>query len=310
MFVTKYITLTFIYTSLLLISWTSFASNVFILSCQTNMQCQDQQLQQTALALSGGGERDFVIYDQVNDRSYHYQVTNITGGEFPGTVIGAYKVSDLSSEINNAVKEYLRYFRDPIRAGLNELSFKLGTINGQDVYHLTNFYSGSVNFNNIRTSLNTINSSVESKLAQVINSALARASQNLQLSLSLIFGSTVQINLGVSSSKRNLFYLVVQGKEATIGLQFDVQLIDGVPISNITAIAIVENGNVVFKIPVVNGNIDTLSLMGQTFSHTNPGSLRGFFQTINLDLTYYCNTGCTVTIVDINNDDVGEVHNP
>ncbi len=295
--------------------WASYSNAqtaTTLISCNTAVECQDNKIKSSILALASSGEdKDFIVYDVVTNKSYHYKAVNITGLEFPGPVIGVLKVKELPSDVSNLIRNYRSFLADPIGLTLDDISFIAGTISGYDVYYLDDFYSG-VTLDNYRSLMNTIATNVNSRINTSSNNLELSLSEQLTLNLGSALGSHFNFGVSISAIKTKTFYLHITDGNATVGLKFNASLNGGNISTSITSISIVENGQAVFEIPVENNVVNIASLIGQSFSHGNPGSLRTFFQSLNMDLRFFndCKPQCITTITDINNDDVGEVEKP
>lgn len=295
------------------ISGLSLASTPLYLSkCTSDAKCSDSALKSQAILVSGAAEADVVIYDTSQNKAYHYTVVNGSGLEFPDMVmVGARKVGELDAATTQAVADYVEVTANPTQTTLDKRFGPRSRMAGYDAYGLARF---DMNFkrSDIPTGLTNLRYKVNQLIADQTIELQSSFLEAVLRFLSFTVGiGQYGVSVGLPVDDRPVSFILTSDSDgASWGIIAESKVKGGGQIeTNFTAIVLMDdNGNVVFEIPVENNRVDLGQLIGQTFNTVNPGSLRTWFQGMNLDLSWEpgC-SNCVTTITDINDHDVGEV---
>lgn len=295
------------------VSGLSLASTPLYLSkCTSDATCSDSALKSQAIIVSGAAKADVVIYDTSQNKAYHYTVVTGSGLEFPDMVmVGARKVGELDAATTQAVADYVEITANPILTTLDKQFGPRNSMVGYYAYGLVRF---DVDFK--RSDITSGLTKLRYRVNQLI------ADQTIELKSSFFEAVMHSLSLSLDVGKNGIsvawpldmrpanFILTSDSDGASWGIIAESKVNGGGQIeTNFTAIVLMDdNGNVVFEIPVENNRVDLGQLIGQTFNIVNPGSLKTWFQGMNLDLSWEpgC-SNCVTTITDINDPDVGEV---
>lgn len=292
-------------------SFNAKAESITLYECKTLSECLHANISNKLINLADRSEIEFIVYDHVNDRAYQYRTTNITGSEFGFPIMRAVKVKDLPYSVAKAAKDYIDFELDPVIAGFELQQNSLGFIDGNFAYQLSNFTSlptSQITLASVGGLLNTLQSHVQSRVANnllgISQDRLHSLLDSLSISLNIKF---VSVNWDPESITQRTVMLKFNEEETTVALRFSGVYQNGTFNATVVAIQLIDDatGEIFLIIPIVDGQIDRSALIGQSFSHGSPASLRTHFQAMNLDLRY-CD-GCLTTITDITDEDVGEV---
>ena len=144
---------------------------------------------------------------------------------------------------------------------------------------------------------------------------------NLDLSrdlrVGLAFRKVLAVEIGASFDgapvdQMEVFFKASQPEgEAPWGVIVDVKKNGSTGlITSITRVALIENGSIVFVIPVKeDGTVNTEELIGTTFrvsEEASHSSIRGWFADINLDISIApCSSvTCNITVIDLDKEEI------
>lgn len=293
------------------LSGSSFASTpTYVAQCTETAKCSDAELKSRAVAISNSAEADVLFYDSTERATYHYTVVNASGSEFPGMVLaGARKVKELSSSATEAVADAIEITTSPILYTLDNKFGPRSRASGYDSYGLVKFKL-DFNVKDLATGLSALRYNVHSMVADqhvVLKDSLTQMLRTFIDAEIKAGGFSFKVKVDERPAK---YILTASSNGADWGIVVESKLIAGDQIeTNFVAIVLLDDdGKVIFEIPVSNNRVDLGALIDQSFYTVNPGSLRTWFQGINLDVRW--NAGCSnckVTITDIDNPDIGEV---
>lgn len=285
------------------------AQAIELYSCETRNECIHANIANTLINLANREEIKFVVYDHPNDKAYQYRTINITGNEFGFPIMRAVKVKDLPYSVAQAAKDYIDFALDPVIAGFQLQQGSLGFIDGNFAYELSNFIvDDNVTLGNVGSLLNSIQSQVQQTVATNLlglsQERLHALLDSVSISMDVKF---VSVNWDPKSITQRTVMLKFTEGNTSVAIRFSGIYQNGTFTAEAVAIQLVDNvtGRIFLTIPLIDGQVDRSALIGWSFSHSTPGSLRTMFQSLNLDLRY-C-TGCHATITHITDEDVGEV---
>jgi hypothetical protein len=281
----------------------SFASadTVTVVSCDSSSNCSSAEIQAELKSLAGTSEKEFVVYNELTDKSYLYQTVNVTGFEFGFPIMKAILVRELPAKVTVAARNYIENIRAPIGAALDEISYTPGRIGGQPAYFLYDFYPASVTSETVKSQLNTIGSSIDSSINNSVANNNLSFTDNFVATLSIELGKVVSIGFSGTKIATKTFYLQIVDGENNVGLKISASYLNGSVEANITALVIKDNdGNVLLTISVKDNQVQTAELLQQSFDTTNPGGLMDFFESLNLSISWQAGCAiCRTTITDL-----------
>lgn len=294
------------------LSLSTYANNVVISTCKTAAKCSDNNLKAQSISDAKGQESEVLVYDQTVSKTYRYSVIDVGGSEFPGMlVMASRKVGELSTSDSEAVGDYVEFYESYLTKILDEHYGRIGRHGAYDAYSIANF-DANATAETLYISLPNLAHNMSTQMSNLYRADVSSLTSILKGSISATFGTqffsvsgqvdhdpndSVKVYLKGTSDGTH-WGLVTTFKKISSGVEV---VVERVVITN-------ANGSILFEIPIVNNRLDIGSLIGQSFYTSNPGSLRSWFQGINLDLKWYSGcSNCKVTITDLDDPDVGEV---
>ncbi|MDP2535294.1 hypothetical protein [Alteromonas stellipolaris] len=283
--------------------------------CQSNSACSDSALKSHVISVAQGESADVIVLDILNGKSFHYEVAVIDAGglEFPGMyTVGARKVSTLPDEVTIAAAEFIGFSTDPLGNTLDDASTKLSVVNGRPVYMLSDVWDGPQSLPELSQSIYQINSAISSKLQRAAElrkvDVQVSLSAALQAAMSKVITGSISASVAVTQSSSNQMTVYFKGNNyLTVAVKLTYNGANGVS-AEVKALSVIDNGVVVFEIPVENGIANLEAVFGKTFAYngSNQSSMSNWLAGLNLGLSWNSRRG-TVTITDINDPDIGEV---
>lgn len=298
---------------------------VKITECSSYQLCSTESKSLNyALSKSNGDNTDIVLVNTVMNKTSIVEVrkNDFGGKEFPGMVtVTAEEVYVASTAGHMASVDLVHFLENPITSSLNEGSVVLGNVNGRPTVPLEHFYALPHQLNVRGSSLFSINNELESALNNAFqdhsNGLLDNIDLSGDISVGLAFRKVIAVEIGASFDgtpvdQMEVFFKASQPEgEAPWGVIVDVKK-NGTTglITKITGVALIENGSIVFVIPVKeDGTVDTEELIGTTFrvsAEASHSSLRGWFAGINLDISVdpCSSVTCNITVIDLDYEDI------
>lgn len=298
---------------------------VKITECSSYQLCStESKALNYALSKSNGDNTDIVLVNTVMNKTSIIEVRN---SDFGGTTfsgmptVTAEEVYIASTAGHMASVDLVHFLEDPIISSLNEDSVVLGTVNGRPIVPLEHFYALPHKVSVRGSSLFSINNELESPLNNAFQDHSNDLLDNIDLSgdlrVGLAFRKVLAVEIGASFDgasvdQMEVFFKASQPEgEAPWGVIVDVKKNGSTGlITKITRVALIENGSIVFVIPVKeDGTVDTEKLIGTTFrvsGEASHSSIRGWFAGINLDISIApCSSvTCNITVIDLDKEEI------
>lgn len=298
-------------------SFSSYAST-WVTVCQSSSACADSALKSHVISVAQGESADVIVVDAVNAKSYHYEVVVIDAGgrEFPGMyTVGAHKLATLPDDVTIAAAEFIGFSTDPLGSTLDEVSLKLSVVNGRPVYMLTDVWNGPQNLQELSQSIYQVSSSISSRLQRAAELRKVDVQVNLSAALQAVISKAItgaiSASVAITQSSSNQMTVYFKGDNyLSIAVNLTYNGSNGVA-ADVKSLTVIDDGVVVFEIPVENGIVKLEAIFGKTFAYSgsNQSNLSNWLSGLNLGLSWNTKRG-TVTITDINDPDIGEVEQP
>ena len=304
----------FLTAGLLMSAGSSYASTT-VTVCESVSSCSDSALRSHAISVARGKPADVIVLDVLKGKTYHYEVTVIDAGgnEFPGMyAIGARKLSTLPDEVTIAAAEFVGFSTDPLGSALDEVSMKVTSVNGRPVYILSDVWSGSQDLSELGQSIYQINSSISSRIQRAAELRKVDVNVNLSAALQAVISKAItgaiSASVSITQSSSNQATVYFKGDNyLTIAVNLTYNSANGVT-AEAKSISIIDNGIVVFEIPIENGVPNLEAVIGNTYAYNgnNQAGLSNWLAGLNLGLSWNNRRG-VVTVTVIYKPDIGEV---